>query len=118
MITRSIAACRAGVAQRSEDGGNQSIEVPGQERIQTTSPDPKIKPGKQRPNHGRFRAPVVDQGKAIDPQIYCKPVESMLDGPKYSEVQEADRNRLKFNPLMMSNPQKSHALRIDELIAG
>src|SRR5271166_2443880 len=102
--------------------------MPCQEGVQTTSPDPKVKPGKQRPNHGSFRAPVIDQRKAVDTQVFCKPIESALDGPQYCEVQEAGCNLTQIHSAddlgphsfenTLSNPQKSHALRIDELIAG
>ncbi len=102
--------------------------MPGQEGVQTTSPDPKVKPGKQRSNHGSFRAPVIDQRKAVDTQTFCKPIESMLDGQQYCKVEEAGRNLAQIHSAddlgphssenTLSNPQKSHALRIDEFIGG
>jgi hypothetical protein len=75
-----------------EGGGDQSIEMPRQERIQTTSPDPKIEPGQKRANHGRFRTSIVDQRKAIDPQVPGQPVECMLDRKEDCQVQNAGHN--------------------------
>jgi len=95
--------------------------VPGQEGVQTTSPYLIIEPGKQRPNHGSFSATVIDQRKAIDAQVFCKPIECMLDGQQYCEVQEACRDLAQIHSAddlgphlcenTLSNPRKSHAFQ-------
>ncbi|MBV8174068.1 MAG: hypothetical protein JO151_05825, partial [Verrucomicrobia bacterium] len=61
--------------------------MPGQQSIQAASPDPKIKPGQQRTNHSRFRASVINEGKAVHAQDFGEPIERMLASKQYGQVQ-------------------------------
>ncbi len=76
----------------SEGGGDHSIEVPGQKGVQTRSPYPEVKPGKQRTNHGSFRASIIDQRKTIDAQLFGEAIESVLDSQQHCQMQKASCN--------------------------